>query len=343
MVRRRWKSSIADAKTFPGADCETDHILLVPKLRVKLARNKWQPRSTKVNVKALEDPVTKSTFRNMSELKFEDKLKNLDQVEEKGSPETLWSAYKTVLAVTAVETLGKATRHPKKPWISNEVLQLAEEKSKLRRERCSPNKERRYKELRSEIQRRVRRDKEAWLEDKCHQITDFNAVGKSKEMYATIRSVKNTSRVIQQACIKSKNGEVLVQRSDILERWREYGAELFERPKGEPPLTEESILSEEQEPPPLLSEIEQAINQLRAGKSPGIDGIPAELVKATGPNGIKMLHKLCKSIWATCHWLDEWKVQEFVVLFKSGDRKQCSNYRTIALISHTDPSSLPKR
>ena len=67
----------------------------------------------------------------------------------------------------------------------------------------------------------------------------------------------------------------------------------------------------------------------------GLDGIPSELVKATGPYGVRMLDRLCISIWETCHWSEDWEIQEFVVLFKSGDPKLCSNYRTIALISHT--------
>ena len=72
-----------------------------------------------------------------------------------------------------------------------------------------------------------------------------------------------------------------------------------------------------------------------SGKSSGVDGIPSELVKATGPHGVKMLHRLCISIWETCHWPEDWKIQEFVVLIKSDDPKLCSGYRTIALISHT--------
>ena len=77
------------------------------------------------------------------------------------------------------------------------------------------------------------------------------------------------------------------------------------------------------------------MKKLSSGKSPGLDGIPAELVKATGPYGVKMLHRPCLSIWETCHWPEDWEIQEFVVLFKSGDPKLRSNYRTIALISHT--------
>ena len=45
--------------------------------------------------------------------------------------------------------------------------------------------------------------------------------------------------------------------------------------------------------------------------------------------------QLCTSIWATCEWPEDWKIQEFVMLYKSGDHKQCSNYRNITLISHT--------
>ena len=62
----------------------------------------------------------------------------------------------------------------------------------------------------------------------------------------------------------------------------------------------------------------------------------AELVKATGLYGVETLYSLCISTWESSHWPEDWKVQKFVVLFKSGDRKPCSNYRTIiGLISHT--------
>ena len=120
-----------------------------------------------------------------------------------------------------------------------------------------------------------------------------------------------------------------------MERLKEYGAELFECPDGESPMTKNRLPSNEQEPLSLLSEVENAIKKLSSWKSSGLDGIPAELVKATGPYGVKMLHRLCISIWESCHWPEDWKIQEFVVLFKSGDPKLCSDYRNIALINHT--------
>ena len=65
-----------------------------------------------------------------------------------------------------------------------------------------------------------------------------------------------------------------------MDRWKEYGTELFKRPIDESPHKEDKVPIMEQEPVPLLSEVEHAVKKLRAGKSPGIDGIPAELVKA---------------------------------------------------------------
>ena len=100
-------------------------------------------------------------------------------------------------------------------------------------------------------------------------------------------------------------------------------------------MTENRLPPNEQEPPPLLSDVENAMKKLSSGKSPGPDGIPSELVEAIELYGARMLHRLCISIWETCHWPEDWKIQEFVVLFKSGDPKLCSNYCTIALISYT--------
>ncbi|GFS23164.1 RNA-directed DNA polymerase (Reverse transcriptase) domain containing protein [Elysia marginata] len=71
-----------------------------------------------------------------------------------------------------------------------------------------------------------------------------------------------------------------------------------------------------------------------AGKSPGLDNIPAEKIKNSGEMGIKSLHHLCCQIWKQQEWPEDWKLQEFVMLYKNGNSKECGNYRAIALISH---------
>ena len=120
---------------------------------------------------------------------------------------------------------------------------------------------------------------------------------------------------------------------DVLQRWHEYGSELFDTTSAEPEVPPD-LSFEQPEPVPLRDETAAAIKQLKSGKSPGLDGIPAELLKYSGNAGVDALHYLCIKIWETCTWPDEWKLQEFVMLYKKGNAKDCGNYRTIALISH---------
>ena len=88
----------------------------------------------------------------------------------------------------------------------------------------------------------------------------------------TFKAVKNNNlRYTQQACIKDKDGSALGQKESIMERWKEYGAELFERPDGELQMNENRLPPNEQEPPQLLSEVENAMKKLSSGKSPGLD------------------------------------------------------------------------
>lgn len=83
-----------------------------------------------------------------------------------------------------------------------------------------------------------------------------------------------------------------------------------------------------------MEEVTYAISRLKNNKAPGVDGIPAELIKYSGSAGAVALHKLVCRVWETCEWPEDWRTQELIPLFKTGDKKVCSNYRTTALISH---------
>ena len=84
----------------------------------------------------------------------------------------------------------------------------------------------------------------------------------------------------------------------VLDRWHEYGTNLFGKPVNERPLSTRS--PEDQEPPPLLAEVEQAVGMLTCGNAPGLDGIPTELIQLSGPASIQVLLKLCIQIWCSC-------------------------------------------
>ena len=84
----------------------------------------------------------------------------------------------------------------------------------------------------------------------------------------------------------------------------------------------------------LLEEVEWAIARLKRSKSPGVDGISAEMIKAGGNELTKKLHEIYQQIWREGTVPMEWTRSILVTVPKKGDLGDCKNYRTIALISH---------
>ena len=74
------------------------------------------------------------------------------------------------------------------------------------------------------------------------------------------------------------------------------------------------LVGEDREPRILLDEIRCAMAALKNGKSPGADGIPAELLKGAGEVGIRLMHRLCNIIWCTGKWPEDWTKAVFVLL-----------------------------
>jgi len=69
-------------------------------------------------------------------------------------------------------------------------------------------------------------------------------------------------------------------------------------------------------------------------KASGGEGIPVDLVQILKDDAVKVLHSICQQVWKTQQWPQDWKRSVFIPIPKKGNAKECSNYRTIALISH---------
>ena len=69
-------------------------------------------------------------------------------------------------------------------------------------------------------------------------------------------------------------------------------------------------------------------------KASGGDGIPVELFQILKDDAVKVLHSICQQIWKTQQWTQDWKRSVFIPIPKKGNAKECSNYHTIALMSH---------
>ena len=88
------------------------------------------------------------------------------------------------------------------------------------------------------------------------------------------------------------------------------------------------------EPDILECEVKWALESITTNKASGGDGIPMELFQILKDDAIKVLQSICQQIWKTQQWSQDWKRSVFIPIPKKGNVKECSNYCTIAFISH---------
>ena len=88
------------------------------------------------------------------------------------------------------------------------------------------------------------------------------------------------------------------------------------------------------EPDILECEVKWALESITTNKASGGDRIPVELFQILRDDAVKVLHSVGQQIWKTQQWPQDWKKSVFIPIPKKGNTKECSNYRTIALISH---------
>ena len=88
------------------------------------------------------------------------------------------------------------------------------------------------------------------------------------------------------------------------------------------------------EPDILECEVKWALGSITMNKASGGDGIPVELSQNLKVDAVKVLYSIFQQIWKTQQWPQDWKRSVFIPIPKQSNGKECSNYLTIALISH---------
>ena len=133
--------------------------------------------------------------------------------------------------------------------------------------------------------------------------------------------------------IKDRNGMDLTEAEDIKKKWQEYMEDLYKKNFHDPD-NHDGVITH-LEPDILEWEVKQALGSITTNKASGGDGIPVELFQILKDDAFKMLHSVCQQIWKTQQWPQDWKRSVFIPISKKGNVKECSNYRTVVLISHT--------
>ena len=163
------------------------------------------------------------------------------------------------------------------------------------------------------------------------KIEEKNKMGKTRDLFKKIRDTKGTFHA-KMGSIKDRNGMDLTEAEDIKKRWQEYREELYKKDLHDTD-NHDGVITD-LEPDIMEYEVKWALGSIATNKASGGAEIPVELLQILKYDAVKGLHSICQQIWKTQQWPQDWKRSVFIPIPKKGNPKECSNYCTIALISH---------
>ena len=178
LCSQRWRNSIQSAKTRRGADCGSDHELLIAKFRLKLKKVVKTTRPFRYDLNQIPyDYIVKVTNR----------FKGLDLIDR--VPEELWTEVHNTVQDAVIKNIPKKKKCNKAKWLPEDALQIAEKRIEVK----GKGEKKRYTHLNADFQRIARKDKKSFLSDEFKEIEENNRMGKTRDLFKKIRYQGNVS------------------------------------------------------------------------------------------------------------------------------------------------------
>ena len=241
-------------------------------------------------------------------------------LEETEDVEQQWEKLKTSINDATKEIIPERTTKAKKKLMTEEILNLMEDR------RINKNNPDEYERLNKEIRLKCNLAKENWLKEQCKEMENQN----SKDLYRKSKDLCHTKTGESTGCLKSKDGNIIMDKDKILEKWTEYIGDLYNDNRDE----DRRIESNNDCPSIMEEEVSTALKKMKDGKAVGPDNITTEMIKALEGFGIPTLTKLINNIYDTGHIPSDLSKSIFIALPKKPNANECENHRTISLMRH---------
>ena len=339
IVRQKDRQDVRITKSMCGAECWTDHRLIVSKLKIHVAP-KRRPQGQKVlkrlNVARLKDPHIHEELQK----KLEDHARDIQIMAD--DVESSWASFKSKVYDVAYHTLGcKKRLH--QDWFDendSQISELLRQKHKLHKDYldkpCSSTKTA-YDNIRHTLQQKLRQMQDQWLLQKANEIQQYADTHDMKRFYDAVKEVYGPRSSGSSPLLSADGTTLLTDKKDILKRWAEHFEAVLNRPSQ---INDAAInrlpqveINHQLDMSPTYDELEKAISQLSSGKAPGCDAIPAEVFKVAGQGLRESLLKLFEIIWEVKTLPQDFKDASIIHLYKrKGNRQACDNHRGISLL-----------
>jgi hypothetical protein len=221
-----------------------------------------------------------------------------------------------------------------KPWFVEECLGILDQRKQAKMQWIHDPSQSHV-----DILNKVRRDtskhfmnkKKAYVKGKIEELETNSKINNIRDLYRGINDV-NTECQPRTGIVKDEKGDLVADSHYIMARWRNYFSQIL-NVHGVCEVRQAEIHTAELlVPEPSALEVELAIEKLKSHKSPGIDQIPAELIKAGGRTFRSAIYKFIITIWNKEDLPEEWKESVIVPIHMKGDTTECNKYRGISIL-----------
>ena len=340
ITRRRDLNFCKITRSYHSADCSTDHILVISRIRMEVrpshrARPGAQPRLNRHDVKNREKS---EEFAKQ----FQERIAQHSSLEDETIDEH-WRILRDTIYRSAKDAYG-TERISRKDWVveSQDVLiPVLEVKRKAMLEYNkvpTRNHLNNLKRARSEAQRVTRYCSNYYWTKLCQDIQDAYNMGDMKRHYDLLK-VALGPNIKKSAPLKSKDGTVLVDKTEQMQRWVEHFSELYARDELTTPHPDLQGSLQMMAPLmhldelPTMGELETALASLPSNKAPGMDGIPGEILKYCRNTILIPLFDLLSRCWTNGEVPQDMIDAVISTIYKNkGDKGSCDNFRGISLL-----------
>ena len=210
-INKRYRNAVRDVRTYPGADCYSDHVPVVANISLKL---KKVIKSRKEERRDLKQLITNEHLKEAYRVEVENRygvLNSDEPLEEEVEMDREWRNIQISLTKTAKEMVPKQEKMRRQRWMTNEILDKMEER-RAQKER-NPQ---RYEEMNWEIRQQCDTAKEEWINEQCSEVEELERQHKIESMHRKIKEVVGKKRMARGNVIKNKEGVIVMEIDDVL-------------------------------------------------------------------------------------------------------------------------------
>jgi len=257
------------------------------------------------NLRKLNEPEVREQYQ----IEITNRLAALENLNDDEDVDSTWENIKENIQTSAKESLGLHELKQNKPWFDEECLGFLDQRKQAKmqwKQDPSQSNVDNMNNVRREVSRHCRNKKKAYMRANIEELETNSKIQNIRDLH---RGINDFKKGYQPRCniVKDEKGDLVADSHSIVVRWRNYFSRLFNVHGGKDGGQAEIHTAEPLVPEPSASEVELAVDKLKSHRSPGIDQIPAELIKAGGRTICLEICKLIPSIWKKEKLPEEWK------------------------------------